>query len=73
MSKDQKGITLIALVITVIVLLILAGTAVTIALNDGNIFARANEAKTNWNAKVAEENELNGILTNALNDYLATP
>ncbi len=67
MSKDQKGITLIALVITVIVLLILAGTAVTIALNDGDIFSRANQAKTNWNARVQEENEINGIVYNALN------
>lgn len=31
--KMQKGITLIALIITVIILLILAGTAISISLN----------------------------------------
>ena len=71
MLKNQKGITLIALVITIIVLLILAGTAVTIALSGDNIFARGNEAKTEWNKKVNEENGINQILQNALkNNYI---
>lgn len=51
----ERGITLIALVITVIVLLILAGAAVSIGLNRDNLFAKANEAKDEWNAKVIEE------------------
>ena len=53
--REQNGITLIALIITVIVLLILAGTAVSIAINGGDIFGRATEAKEGWNTKVAEE------------------
>ena len=53
--KKSKGITLIALVITVIILLILAGVAVSIGLNGDNVFEKANEAKTGWNEKVAEE------------------
>ena len=53
--KSKNGITLIALVITVIVLLILAGAAVSIGLNGDNLFAKANEAKTGWNEKSAEE------------------
>ena len=52
---NEKGITLIALVITVIILLILAGAAVSIGLNGGDVFSRANQAKTEWNAKVEEE------------------
>ena len=32
-TNDEKGITLIALIITVIILLILAGTAISIAIN----------------------------------------
>ena len=57
MKKQNKGITLIALVITVIVLLILAGAAVSIGLNEEDVFNRANKAKTEWNSKVAEEND----------------
>ena len=61
--KGNKGITLIALIITVIVLLILAGTAVSISINGGNIFDKATEAKSSWNDAVArEEIELNNVL-----------
>ena len=42
--KNKKGITLIALVITIIILLILAGIAIS-ALTHTGIFARANDAK----------------------------
>ena len=41
--KTQKGITLIALIITIIVMLILVGVSVTVALN-GGIFNKAKEA-----------------------------
>ena len=56
-EKNERGITLIALVITIIVLLILAGAAVSIALDSGSVFDRANQAKTEWNEKVADEDE----------------
>ncbi len=62
LANRERGITLIALVITVIVLLILAGVAVSMALNEGNLFAKANEAKTSWNRKVEEENGINDTL-----------
>ncbi len=65
-NSRQKGITLVALVITVIVLLILAGAAVTIALNGDSIFSKANRSVTDWNARVTEENEA----TNELYDLL---
>ena len=42
--KNQKGITLIALIITIIVMLILVGVSVTVAL-DGGLFKTAQEAK----------------------------
>ena len=54
-SKTNKGITLIALIITVIVLLILAGTAISIAVNGESLFGKANDAKTSWNSKVSQE------------------
>ncbi len=60
----NKGITLIALVITIIILLILAGAAVSIGLNENGIFEKANEAKESWNTKVAEENSI-------LNNYIS--
>ena len=65
-DPNHNGITLIALVITIIVLLILAGVGINIAVNQGDLFERANEAKTEWNNKVQEEqdviNEMLGIL-----------
>ena len=54
-TKKENGITLIALVITIIILLILAGAAVSIGLNGGDVFNRANQAKTEWNEKVNEQ------------------
>jgi len=42
--KSQKGITLIALIITIIVMLILVGVTVTVALN-GGLFSTAQNAK----------------------------
>ena len=53
MKKD--GVTLIALIITVIILLILAGTAISISINGGNIFEKATEAKENWDTRVKTE------------------
>ena len=58
--NERKGITLIALIITVIVLLILAGTAISIAINGGNIFGIATAAKEGWNNKVSHENSIIG-------------
>ena len=66
--KKEKGITLIALVITVIVLLILAGVAVSIGLNGDNLFSKANEAKTEWNMDVITEDTKMSELQNILNE-----
>lgn len=44
-SKKDKGITLIALVITIIVLLILATISVSTLMGDNGILTKANEAK----------------------------
>ena len=53
--KREKGITLIALIITVIILLILAGAAISISVNGGDIFAKSQNAVTMYNSKVSEE------------------
>ena len=44
MRKNMKGITLVALVITIVILLILAGISIQAITNTG-LFNKANEAK----------------------------
>ena len=44
-TEEQKGITLISLVITVIILLILATVAITTAINSNGLFKKASQAK----------------------------
>ena len=45
MKNSSKGITLIALVITIIVLLILAGVSIAMLTGDNGILTQATEAK----------------------------
>ncbi len=58
MLKSRNGITLISLVITIIVLLILAGVSINVVFNQGNLFEKANNAVEKWNNKIAEEENL---------------
>ena len=44
MLKENKGVTLVALVITIIVLLILAGVTLSMVMGDSGIFGKANKA-----------------------------
>ena len=44
-KKEEKGITLVALVVTIIALIILAGIAVSMTVGDNGIFIKAKEAK----------------------------
>ena len=53
--KMQRGITLIALVITIIVLLILAGVSIAMLTGDNGILTRSREAKTTTIEKSNEE------------------
>lgn len=62
MRNHNKGITLVALVITVIILLILATISIQ-SLTSTGLFKRAQEAQNLTQEKTAEENE---ILTNYL-------
>ena len=47
MMKKQNGITLIALVITIIVLLILAGVSIAMLTGDNGILTQATKAQKN--------------------------
>ena len=57
--KKNKGITLVALVVTIVVLLILAGVSINLVLGDNGIIAKAQEAKTKQ--AEASENDLKGM------------
>lgn len=62
MKENQKGITLIALVVTIVVLLILAGVSVNILLGNGGLIQRAETAKSKMNeAQKSEKQELDNI------------
>ena len=62
MFKKERGITLVALVVTIIVLLILAGVTISLALNSNGVFQRSKNAAAAYNAAaVAESNELTNI------------
>ena len=56
--RNSKGITLIALVITIIVLVILAGVSINLVLNDNGIASKAKEGKENMQIAQEEEKEL---------------
>ena len=54
-NKKQRGITLIALVVTIILLLILAGITLNMAMSGNGLFSRARNATDKY--KQAQENE----------------
>ena len=63
--KRQEGITLVALVITVIVLIILAGVTLSTLVGDNGIITKAQEAKQNMANAAGEEDKL---IQNLLNE-----
>ena len=54
-EKNQRGITLIALVITIIVLLILAGISISMLAGDNSILQKSTEAKERYEYGAAKE------------------
>ena len=59
MLKKQKGITLVALVVTIVVLLILAGVSINLVLGDNGIVKKAQEAQTK--SAEASQNDLTSM------------
>ena len=53
--KNDKGITLIALIITIIVMLILVGVTVNIAIGDGGLIQTTREAKEEYQIETEKE------------------
>ena len=66
--KRNKGITLIALVITIIVLLILAGISINMLMGQNGILNRATTAKTQTESTNARD-ELALAITSLGMDY----
>ena len=54
-TKEMKGITLIALVITIVVLLILAGVSINLLLGDNGIITKAKEAQDSYSKSAVKE------------------
>lgn len=69
-KRLEKGITLIALVITIIVLLILAGVTISMLTGDNGLLTKAQNAKTqNDKASIKEQIEL-AVIASRMNDNL---
>ena len=70
-KTNSEGITLIALVITIIVLLILAGVTINLTLGENGIFRTAEQAGKNYTQ--AQEQELAGLANfeNTINNIIA--
>ena len=68
-SKESKGITLVALVITIIILLILAGISISSLTNTG-IFEKAKEAKNKSENAESEQNKKLDEFEKEIDKYL---
>ena len=55
MLKNKKGITLIALVVTIVVLLILAGVTISLILDENGIIAKSKDARIGTRASQVED------------------
>ena len=61
-NKQEKGITLIALVVTIVVLLILAGVSISLVLNNNGVISKAKEARDKYaEAQTNDEKQLNEV------------
>ena len=65
--KNKKGITLIALVVTVVVLIILAGVSINAVLGDNGIIKKANQA-----ASVTKEAEVKEAINRTILEFYLT-
>ncbi len=69
MLKGQKGITLIALVITIIILLILAGVTISLTLGENGLFKTAEGAAKNYVNEANKEKNLVNDLDQYVRNY----
>lgn len=57
MLKGQNGVTLVALVVTIIVLIILAGVSIAMVIGDNGIIPNAQKAATDTRTQSETENK----------------
>ncbi len=69
-KKRKNGITLIALVVTIVILLILSGVTINMLLGEDGIIRTAQEAKNTWEGAIANEQEEIQNLVNELNSIM---
>ena len=73
MKKGTRGITLIALVVTIVVLLILAGVSINLVIGNNGIITKAGDAKKQTEQATAnEQKDLLGLeddIDKALGQY----
>ena len=72
MIKKEKGITLVALVVTIIILLILAGVTISMTLSGQGLFDRTKNAAQKYNEASVTENTTITNYINAFEDYNKT-
>ena len=61
-NKQERGITLIALVVTIVVLLILAGVSISLVLNNNGVISKSKDARDQYaEAQTNEEKQLNEV------------
>lgn len=72
-TKEMKGITLVALVVTIVVLLILAGVSINSVLGENGIIKKAKEAAEKTAAAQEKEMIERNLLEQELENSLATP
>ena len=74
--KNSKGITLIALVVTIIVLIILAGVSINLVLGENGIITMAKRAKENMEKTSQEESkilsDIEAVINNETNINIKT-
>ena len=71
LMKSTRGITLIALVITVIVMLILAGVAISVLTDDGGLFEKTRGAAEAYENSAEKEAKQIDDLMNSIDQYIA--
>ena len=69
MLREKKGITLIALVITIIVLLILAGVTIATLFGDNGVLTKAQQAVNEYNKGASDEQIKLSTIEQWMNQY----
>ena len=68
MLKNQRGITLVALVVTIVILIILATISITVALSDDGLIGRAQDAEQHQLNADEEWNQFQETLLTKINE-----